>query len=659
EARICHEFSIPPQAVLELGLVELELNNAPEAIKWLNKATNDYHNYPNENFVHLRAYAALRQIGVSTDKQSADQSLHNDYKNEWLKEIRKEGEEVESVIIKESELSNYYLSYKQSFCESLVLVNEFMAVLTKTDQMEREGPLAQFKPLYDSYLVAIRKLLIALGTKHKSDVDRAVKAVDKLLKLCQKQRKTGLMLTIMSYFSSSNYYRYADVEAHSELLYAYGLCISAFVVCRQLYRRKHTWVNHDSRQLYESGYRLASGLSHLFISHIPPKLLRIINLIGVAGVESVGFDQLNKAAFMTNNVNSQVAKMILIFYWSYLEPVMDIKPKHVDICGQVLDNSIDINAKLAQISGRIDESIDIYQKLLEEYEFDLMSKCFQFELIISNALRNQFTECIKYAQRVRKGTVHSPAFTTYIEAVCRYVKAVNEDNAQEMDIAVKLLGIVPSVRVRYFGKTLTVEKMAVVSAQKFTINADQSAVLPDMDILYQLNYLSFIAGNSLLLNKYMKRIVAELEKYAPDLKTSDYLDNYLTVLESSTDFSDNIAKQKIVRQLFLKSKEGRICREHSIPPQAVLELGLVELELNNAPEANKWLNKAINDYRNYMNENYVQIRAYAGLRKIGVSTDKHNADESTSVKYRNQWLSDIRCEDEDVEKLIELNESVQ
>ncbi|CAG2120290.1 unnamed protein product, partial [Medioppia subpectinata] len=288
-------------------------------------------------------------------------------------------------------------------------------------------------------------------------------------------------------------------------------------------------------------------------------------------------------------------------------------------------------AKLAQISGRIDESIDIYHKLLEEYEFDLMSKCFQFELIISNALRNQFNECIKYAQRVRKGTVHSPAFTTYIEAVCRYVKAVNEDNAREMDMAVKLLGIVPSVRVRYFGKTLTVEKMAVVSAQKFTINADQSAVLPDMDILYQLNILSFIAGNSLLLNKYMKRIVAELEKYAPDIKTSDYLDNYLTALFYKGVVHRLLGQYSEAKncQTIVFEEEGRICREHSIPPQAVLELGLVELELNNAPEAIKWLDKAINDYHNYMNENYVQIRAYAGLREIGVSTDKHNADEST------------------------------
>ena len=75
ESRIFHEFSIPPQAVLELGLVELELNNGVEAEKWLKKCTQDYSNYTNENFVHLRAYAALRELGVSTDKQTVNQNM--------------------------------------------------------------------------------------------------------------------------------------------------------------------------------------------------------------------------------------------------------------------------------------------------------------------------------------------------------------------------------------------------------------------------------------------------------------------------------------------------------------------------------------------------------------------------------------------------------
>ena len=55
--------------------MELELNNGVEAEKWLKKCTQDYSHYTNENFVHLRAYAALRELGVSTDKQTVDKNM--------------------------------------------------------------------------------------------------------------------------------------------------------------------------------------------------------------------------------------------------------------------------------------------------------------------------------------------------------------------------------------------------------------------------------------------------------------------------------------------------------------------------------------------------------------------------------------------------------
>ncbi|CAG2181126.1 unnamed protein product, partial [Oppiella nova] len=98
--------------------------------------------------------------------------------------------------------------------------------------------------------------------------------------------------------------------------------------------------------------------------------------------------------------------------------------------------------------------------------------------------------------------------------------------------------------------------------------------------------------------------------------------------------------------------EARFGREYSIPPQSALELGLLDLELNNGIEARKWIKKALHDYSNYTNENYVHIRAYAALRELGVSTDKHSVDQSLSQEYRDQWLRDIRNEEENVDKIL-------
>ena len=78
-------------------------------------------------------------------------------------------------------------------------------------------------------------------------------------------------------------------------------------------------------------------------------------------------------------------------------------------------------------------------------------------------------------------------------------------------------------------------------------------------------------------------------------------------------------------------RESRIEQELSIPPQCLLELGLIELYENNAEEAKKWIKKAIKDYTGYLTENYVHVRAYAVLRELGVSTDKHEDP------HRSEW----------------------
>ena len=72
---------------MELGLTEMDLGNKESAEQWLNKCINDYSGYLFENYVHLRAYGALRAMGVNCDQNNVDQnkclfnSIETNYKN--------------------------------------------------------------------------------------------------------------------------------------------------------------------------------------------------------------------------------------------------------------------------------------------------------------------------------------------------------------------------------------------------------------------------------------------------------------------------------------------------------------------------------------------------------------------------------------------------
>ena len=99
---------------------------------------------------------------------------------------------------------------------------------------------------------------------------------------------------------------------------------------------KTNWQNEQSKLNYEAGIQLANGLCHLAISNIPPKILKLANMFGYRGVESIGFKYLYSTAFDLSGIFSEIARLFLLAYWTYVEPHM-WGAKHVDMAKQLLD----------------------------------------------------------------------------------------------------------------------------------------------------------------------------------------------------------------------------------------------------------------------------------------------------------------------------------
>jgi tetratricopeptide (TPR) repeat protein len=80
ESRIDKEYSLLPQSLLELGLIEMNLQNRDKAKAILDKVIKNYTKYTTENLVHIRVYAAFREMGFNTDKDNDNlyQSMSND-----------------------------------------------------------------------------------------------------------------------------------------------------------------------------------------------------------------------------------------------------------------------------------------------------------------------------------------------------------------------------------------------------------------------------------------------------------------------------------------------------------------------------------------------------------------------------------------------------
>lgn len=80
---------------MEIGLVNLAQGNKEEAKKILEDTIKNFSKYLSENIVHIKSYAALRALGVSTDKTVDDASEDIENLDEELEVESSESEDEE------------------------------------------------------------------------------------------------------------------------------------------------------------------------------------------------------------------------------------------------------------------------------------------------------------------------------------------------------------------------------------------------------------------------------------------------------------------------------------------------------------------------------------------------------------------------------------
>jgi hypothetical protein len=101
-------------------------------------------------------------------------------------------------------------------------------------------------------------------------------------------------------------------------------------------KNRTKWGSEKSRLEFEAGCGLERAYRNLFISYLPPKLLKIVNFLGLKGYRNIGFSQLNKTAFELRGVYSMIAEVSILLYWMYVETHGSLGPKNLNLCEKII-----------------------------------------------------------------------------------------------------------------------------------------------------------------------------------------------------------------------------------------------------------------------------------------------------------------------------------
>ncbi|CAG2106204.1 unnamed protein product [Medioppia subpectinata] len=377
------------------------------------------------------------------------------------------------------------------------------------------------------------------------------------------------------------------------------------------------------------------------ISHMPSKVLKLLEFVGFSGDRAQGFAELEQSTQMTDGLRCPLAALIMLVYQTYIEHIFGLGEGDLDCVENLLDYCLKsaffllFLGRLEQLRGNIDEAVKNFKKCIEiQDEWKQFHNICYWELlwchsVVLTSVRCDWHNSAKYADILRRQCKWSPGTYTYQYATFLYMIMIEEKQYQLNDQIEDLLRTVPKLKIRYAGKTVPAEKFAITQSEKYFAQ-NNTLLLPALEFLYIWNIFAAIGNSPKLLTPILERIDKALDEHKDDKDFEDRnLDNYGLIMLLRGMCFRFLGYPLQAQQCF---KEKRIKFDTFLSPHSAMELGLTYLSIDDLCEARVWLNRARNDYTGYLLETIVHFRVHCAMRviksKVQINTNLPVVDNS-------------------------------
>ena len=270
----------------------------------------------------------------------------------------------------------------------------------------------------------------------------------------------------------------------------------------------------------QSGALMCYGLLTLIISLLPPKLTKVLNLLGFHGERDEALKYLWIAAAKPQSLQGAASFASLIQYYGGAVQLADIYDTTagddgwpVDRCNATLDeiNAYYPNGKLwvlhhAKLRG-MEKNLDAALNVLDrgfasgKPQLQQIETLMLFEYALDSVFNHQYTIAANYFIQVRDQNDWSHALYTYFAACCLIEDVRSNANPESLSSANKLLESIPAMfqgsKKLFRGvKRVPIESLIERRLQKWTKRRDQAGTgglaeyagsSPCMELIYVYN----------------------------------------------------------------------------------------------------------------------------------------------------------------------------
>ncbi|RKO86983.1 outer membrane protein Iml2/Tetratricopeptide repeat protein 39, partial [Blyttiomyces helicus] len=415
---------------------------------------------------------------------------------------------------------------------------------SRFSEAERLLKARSYRSLYHTLGYGVIGTIKALLTFEPQDVDAAMdalKAATDMASACRKEQ--GFVAGLASMVTGagrggrdgSNLKNMTSLQRHAELAYAEayllkavlslvtdtnmvafvreGLNIrSAYAIYKGCYKfLEKTFEDEGSEGLerggidehFVSGVLLGQGGFNLVLSMMPPRVLRLFEMIGFSGDREFALTRLEMgggwpptyraAAAGGKGLRKFMCDLMLLMYHVILSSMVQLPDCNIPFAKRILEESLKnhpesflfrtLRGRLFQTECHADLAVTEYRRVISlQKEWRQLVHICVWDMATCEAAQGHWAEATACYTTLFEESRWSKAIYRYVQAVMLYAS----DPEKNRDKVGEMLKEVPKLTQKIAGKSIPLEKFVSRKARKFHLQ-DRRLFFPWLEILYIFN----------------------------------------------------------------------------------------------------------------------------------------------------------------------------
>lgn len=510
--------------------------------------------------------------------------------------------------------------------------------------------------MYHSLGNAVFHFLEAVLTFEQQSIQRASSALKTSIDLCNYYRKKNTISeSIGKIVKKTNYDQYTPEEIHAELCYADSLllkalltfiedetlvsfikagfkirtCFNSYKECSNILNTRN-WSGESHKIHFESGVRLGIGAFNLLISHLPTRIIKLLEFIGFSGSKERGLKELHLGYGLTDGIRNILSVLALLTYHLIVLYVVSHSDGDLEFCEEILRTQLMLypdgawflyfKARLEFMRGNILESNSWYTRSWKSQNAwpQFHHLCF-WELMWTNSVILDWNETYKYASILLKESKWSRTIYGYQKASVLLMsdEELTPDQQEELDTLMKNI---PKWKQRVAGKSLPMEKFCVKKSERYW-SQDRQLILPVFELMYLWNLFKVLGKKWELCEAVYRVVDRTLRSFDAGklaLNNTYEADNrgLLMMLKGACLRYMNSPLQAEECLKTVLSLEKKIKEDHYLIPYSLVELGLIIYEQGDNQRAVQILEDAKKNYTGYSLESRLHFKIHSALLEL-------------------------------------------